>query len=104
MIVETTNYFAREGQSAAVLAQRRKASAIRRELGLEPGCIYVKLEGAGPDIRWECRFPSREAYEADMAARAQSQEFAAARKEMHTLLERFERHLSVPDELPGDGS
>ncbi|BCH30768.1 hypothetical protein MesoLjLc_26980 [Mesorhizobium sp. L-8-10] len=103
MIVETTNYFAREGQAAAVLAQRRKASAIRRELGLEPGRIYVKLEGAGPDTRWECRFPSLEAYKADMAERAQSQAFAAARKDMHTLLERFERHLSAPDELPGDG-
>ncbi len=104
MIIETTNYFAREGQADAVLTQRRKASALRRDLGLDPGRIYVKLEGAGPDVRWECRFPSREAYEADMAARAQSEAFAAARKEMHTLLDRFERHLSAPDEMQDGGS
>lgn len=104
MIIETTNYFAREGQAAIVLAQRRKASALRRDLGLDPGRIYVKLEGAGPDVRWECRFQSHEAYEADMAVRARSEAFSTARKEMHTLLDRFERHLSVPDEMQDDGS
>lgn len=93
MIVEATNYFAREGQAAAVLEQRRKATEIRRELGLDPGRILIRLEGNGPDVRWECEFPSREAYEADMAARGESQAFADARKAMHTLLVRFERHV-----------
>lgn len=58
-----------------------------------PGRILRKLEGAGPDVRWECSFETRADYESDMAVRAASAEFAAARKEMHTLVERFERHL-----------
>ncbi|WP_269932024.1 hypothetical protein [Aminobacter sp. HY435] len=93
MIVEATNYFAREGQAAAVLEQRREATELRRELGLDPGRILIRLEGNGPDVRWECNFASREAYEVDMAARGGSQAFADARKTMHTLLERFERHV-----------
>lgn len=93
MIVEATNYFARDGQSDAVLKQRRKASEIRRDLGLNPGRILIRLEGNGPDVRWECSFASREAYDADMAVRGGSQGFTDARKAMHTLLERFERHV-----------
>ena len=98
MIIEATNYFARQGQAEAVLEQRRKATEIRLELGLEPGRILLKLEGSGPDVRWECSFASQEAYEADRAARAASPAFEAARKQMHTLLDRFERHVSVQDE------
>ncbi|CAK7260222.1 MULTISPECIES: hypothetical protein [unclassified Shinella] len=94
MIVEATNYFAREGLADAVLEQRRKASEIRRGLGLEPGLILVKLEGDGPDVRWECRFASRAAYEADRAARAASPDFEEARRAMHRLLAKFERHVS----------
>ncbi|PWK77033.1 hypothetical protein [Aminobacter sp. AP02] len=97
MIVEATNYFARDGQAGAVLQQRRKATEIRRELGLDPGRILIRLEGNGPDVRWECSFASREAYEADMAARGRSQAFADARKAMHILLERFERHVYEGD-------
>lgn len=97
MIVEATNYFAKEGQAAAVLEQRRKATEIRAQLGLDPGRILIRLEGSGPDVRWECSFASREAYEADMAVRGGSQAFADARKEMHTLLERFERHVYEGD-------
>ena len=95
MIVEATNYFAKEGLAGAVLEQRRKASEIRRALGLEMGVIFLKLEGTGPDVRWECRFASREAYEADRLARAASPEFEEARKFMHGLLEKFERHVSI---------
>lgn len=94
MIVEATNYFAREGLADAVLEQRRKASEIRRGLGLEPGLILVKLEGDGPDVRWECRFASRAVYEADRAARAASPDFEEARRAMHRLLAKFERHVS----------
>lgn len=102
MIVEATNYFAKEGQVEAALAQRRKATEIRRALGLEPGVILLKMEGAGPDIRWECRFASRQAYEEDRAKRAASPEFEAARKQMHSLLEKFERHVSVELETASD--
>lgn len=97
MIIEATNYFAREGQAEAVLKQRRKASEIRRSLGLEAGVILVKLEGTGPDVRWECRFASFEAYEADRAKRAASRQFEEARERMHSLLERFERHVCEED-------
>ena len=93
MLVEITNYYARPGQADAVLEQRRLATALRVRLGLVPGRIFRKLEGAGPDVRWECTFASRAAYDADMAARAASSEFAATRESMHGLLERFERHL-----------
>jgi len=93
MIVEATNYFAKDGHAGAVLEQRRKATEIRKQLGLDPGRILVRLEGDGPDVRWECSFASRQAYDADMKARGGSQAFADARKAMHTLLERFERHI-----------
>lgn len=102
MIVETTNYFAKMGQADAVLEQRRKACALRVEMGLDPGTVLIKLDGDGPDIRWDCTFATREAYEADMAARAALPAFAAARREMHLLLTRFERHLNVSDQVtPG---
>ncbi|WP_436124377.1 hypothetical protein [Aminobacter sp. LjRoot7] len=98
MIVEATNYFAKEGLADDVLTQRRKATEIRRRLGLDPGRILVRTEGDGPDIRWECSFASREAYDADRAARTASPDFEAARKQMHTLLERFERHVYEVEE------
>jgi hypothetical protein len=97
-IIEITNYFAREGQIQAVLQQRRRATATRCELGLEPGEILVLREGNGPDIRWECRFATREAHDADLAVRAGSRAFVEARREMHTLLEQFERQVYETDE------
>ncbi|MEW6436365.1 MAG: NIPSNAP family protein [Pseudomonadota bacterium] len=97
MIVETTSYFAKAGKAEAVLEHRRAVTEIRRTLGLDPGRIFVKLEGSGPDVRWECRFVSMEAYESDRARRASSPEFEAARKHMHSLIEKFERHLSTED-------
>lgn len=93
MIVETTHYYALPGRVDAVLEQRRRATDVRIKLGLLPGRILRKLEGAGPDIRWECSFETRADYDADMAVRAASAEFATARQAMHTLIERFERHL-----------
>jgi hypothetical protein len=93
MVIEITNYYALPGRADAVLAQRRQASEIRARLGLPAGRIFKKLEGAGPDVRWECVFDSRAEYERDLAARGLSEEFTRARGDMHTLLERFERHL-----------
>jgi hypothetical protein len=93
MFIEITHYFALPGQVDAVLAQRRHASAIRARLGLPAGRIFRKVEGAGPDVRWECGFASREDYERDLAARDASEAFQRARKDMHALLARFERHL-----------
>jgi hypothetical protein len=93
LIVEITHYYARPGQADAVLEQRRHATALRLRLGLAPGRIFRKLEGTGPDVRWECDFASHALYDSDMAARAESTEFASARQAMHGLLERFERHV-----------
>lgn len=93
MIVETTNYFALPGREEEVLATRRAATTIRVALGLQPGEILVRLEGDGPNVRWECRFIDRAAYEEDRKARAASPEFEANKAVMHRLLRRFERHL-----------
>lgn len=93
MILETTNYYPLPGKEAEVLAQRRTATAIRVALGLEPGEIFVRLDGQGPSVKWQCRFADAAQFEADMAARASSGEFIAARKQMHALIERFERHV-----------
>lgn len=102
VIVESTNYFARPGQARAVLEQRRSATRIRKALGLPAGRILVRIDGEGPDVRWECEFADWAAYDLDRAARKKSAEFEAARVEMHTLLDRFERHVQevVSDDLP----
>lgn len=104
MIVEITNYFAKEGQAQRVLEQRRRASAIRASLGLDPGLIFVRLEGNGPDVRWECNFASPADYEADMTIRKGSADFSEARRAMHALVKNFERHLYAADtEAPRQG-
>src|ERR1700733_14554259 len=56
-IVERTQYYAKPGLAAGVLAQRRKASAVRVSIGLPAGEIFVKhLDGDGsePDVAWQC--------------------------------------------------
>jgi hypothetical protein len=93
VIVETTNYYAKPGREAEVLTQRRLATAIRKSLGLSEGRTFVLLEANGPSVKWQCEFPSQAAYREDMEARNGSTEFAEARAQMHTLIERFERHL-----------
>lgn len=100
MIVETTNYYARPDHVEEVLAQRRQATGLRVAMGLPAGQIFVKKSGPGPDVRWECRFPSEADYMADMQARANNPEFAAGRKQMHEFLTHFERHVEteVPDQ------
>jgi hypothetical protein len=98
MIVEATNYFARNGNTSEVLEQRRRATAIRVSLGLDAGRILVKVDGDGPNVRWECAFASQEEYEADRAARKASEDFEASRKKMLTLVDRFERHIYRQDD------
>lgn len=93
MIIEITNYYARPEKVDAVVAQRRRATAIRAQLGLPPGRAFRKLEGAGPDVRWECTYATRAEYKRDLALRTASEEFTQARQAMHLLVERFERHL-----------
>ena len=44
MLIEITNYYALPGRTEDVLAQRRRATAIRLALGLPPGQTFRKLE------------------------------------------------------------
>ena len=68
MIVERTHYYAKPGRTDDVLATRRKASEIRARLGLPQGVISVGAghEGGGPDVAWECAFPTSEAHQRDL--------------------------------------
>jgi dienelactone hydrolase len=104
MFVERTQYYAKTGRAAAVLSVRRKASAIRREIGLPAGSIFVNEGDAeGPDVQWECSFGSKAEHDRDLEARAASAAFRAVREEMRTHLDRFERHvfrLESPEAVP----
>jgi len=93
--IERTLYFAKPGMAADVLATRKRASAVRVAVGLPHGRIVSRAEGSDSvaDVEWECRFDSREARDADLAARAASPEFEAVRKSMGALLAKFERHV-----------
>ena len=97
MIVEVTNYYAKPGTVDEVLVHRRRGSALREQLGLPAGKIFIKLSGDGPDVRWECSFATMTEFDADMAARAKSPEFGIQRQQMGGLLERFERHVQKSD-------
>ncbi len=97
MIFERTNYFAKPGQREAVLAMRRNASAVRVALGLPPGAIFVKAEGDGPDVSWQCAFADAAAHAADLKAREESEAFERVRAEMRAVIQRFERHVDVRD-------
>src|SRR5215831_5777565 len=97
MWVERTAYFAKPGMAAAVLEMRRQASAVRAAIGLAAGTIFVSAGGDGPDVRWECAFPTAEAQAADLAARAASAQFEAVRARMRSLLARFERAVERTD-------
>jgi len=99
MWVERTAYFAKPGMAAEVLESRRLASAVRTAIGLPAGNIFVRSSGEGPDVRWECSFPTAEAHAADLAAREASPEFESVRAHMRTLLDRFERAVERIDEV-----
>jgi hypothetical protein len=97
MIVEATHYYAKPGMAEAVLAMRRRGTILRVALGLPAGTILVRTGAAGPDVRWECRFETQAALDADLAARDASPEFAEQRRLMGALLDRFERHIFRED-------
>jgi carboxymethylenebutenolidase len=93
MIVERTHYYAKPNQHDAVLALRRRACEVRVAIGLPAGEIRVKADASadGPDVVWECAFPSKRAHQADLDARAASADFEAVRADMRAAIERFER-------------
>jgi len=96
MVVERTQYFAKPGLAAEVLAVRRKASAVRVSIGLPAGEIFVKHpggDGSEPDVAWQCTFADAATREADLAARAASAAFEGVRVQMRKLYARFERQV-----------
>ncbi len=97
MWIERTSYYAKPGRATAVLDARRRASAVRAAIGLPVGAIYVREGDEGPDVRWECSFETAEVHAADLAARAASEEFEAARAHMREQIDRFERHVERRD-------
>jgi dienelactone hydrolase len=100
MIVERTNYYAKPGRAADVLAIRRRACQVRAGLGLAAGTVHVKAGGGGPDVSWECFYATKAAHDADLAARAASPEFTAVRKAVSEAIDRFERHIESRDPEP----
>ena len=93
MIIERTHYYAKANQNDAVLALRRRACDVRVAIGLPAGTIRVKADAGadGPDVAWECAFPSKQAHQADLDARAASLDFEAVRAGMRGAIKRFER-------------
>jgi hypothetical protein len=93
-IVEQNFYYPKPGKEAEVLQTRTLASQVRRQIGLDSGRILLRqssdTEGTAYVI-WEIEYPSIEAREADMAARAASPDFESVRARMRTLIDRFER-------------
>jgi len=105
-IVERTQYYAKPGLAAEVLATRRKASAVRVSIGLPAGEIFVKHPGGDdsePDVAWQCTFADAAARDADLAARAASAEFEAVRVQMRKLYARFERQVFAIASLDAKG-
>jgi dienelactone hydrolase len=102
MIVERTQYFAKPGLADEVLAIRRKASAVRRALGLSSGRIFTRGLGSqadSPDVVWECVFHDETEQQADLATRAASPDFEAVRATMRAAIDRFDRYVFKEEAL-----
>jgi dienelactone hydrolase len=107
MIIERTNYYSKAGLQEAVLAMRRAACEVRRDIGLPVGAIRTRIAGEGPDVTWECAFATEKAHAADLAARAASAAFEDVRRQMRGLIDRFERlleraEIALPAHWSGD--
>ena len=103
MIIERTEYYARPGMAGEVLAIRRRACAVRRDLGLSAGQVFTRRHSSDaetPDVVWECAFASGEEQERDLAARGDSPAFSAVRAEMSKHLAQFRRHVVERDPEP----
>ncbi|WP_273687900.1 hypothetical protein [Ketogulonicigenium vulgare] len=93
MILEITSYTPRDGMAEAVLAHRKRGCDVRAAMGLPRGDVYLLVDGTGPVVRWLCQYPDRAAFDADMAARALSPDFAVQREEMGKLIAGFSREV-----------
>ncbi|MCB1493259.1 MAG: prolyl oligopeptidase family serine peptidase [Rhodobiaceae bacterium] len=100
MLFERTSYHPKPGKFDAVLDLRLRACAVRREIGLREGDIYVETRdpdyhvGAdGRIVHWECAFPGEAEQAADLAARGGSEAFRQVRNEMQFLIDDFSRSI-----------
>jgi len=103
MIIERTIYLPKPGKLEQVLATRRRASDIRRRIGLRAGEISVESDVGGPPVRiqWQCSFAGETAHKADLDARAASHDFEAIRKTMADLIDDFDRQILRPVPMSG---
>lgn len=103
MITERTVYLPKLGRFDAVLATRRRASEIRRSIGLRPGVIAIENDGDGQPVRvqWQCSFADEAAHRADLAARAASPDFERVRQTMTGLIDDFQRQILRPVAMNG---
>lgn len=93
MIIERTSYQPKPGQFDRVLALRRRACAVRQEIGLPAGEVFVEEGEAGAVVHWECRFAAGAEQAEDLARRDASDGFGAVRAEMQTAIDGFERRV-----------
>jgi dienelactone hydrolase len=104
MIVERTGYFARPGMREEVLAMRRAACDVRRDIGLAAGRVFIMNRDASdersPDVVWECAFHDADAHAADLKARADSPAFGDIRERMRALIDDFRRDVLTLDDAP----
>jgi dienelactone hydrolase len=96
MLIERTCYLPKPGRFEDVLANRRAASAVRREIGLDAGAIWTGETAKGAMVFWEGRFADAARHQADLAARAASPAFQAARARMRGLIDDFDRQILTP--------
>ena len=96
-IVVQNYYYALPGRAEEVFELRLHASELRAKLGLPRGRVLRRTsapkgeDNAGPDVIWECDYPSRAARQEDIARLSQSAEFDQVEKHMDGLLRKFDR-------------
>lgn len=102
MVLERTTYWPKEGTFDDVLATRRAACEVRRDIGLPLGEILIEngVDGKPSVVHWECRFADADTQARDMAARAQSDAFTRIRERMHQQISQFERRVFHPATAP----
>lgn len=103
MITERTVYLPKSGKLDDVLATRRRASEIRREIGLRAGEISIEndVDGTPLRIQWQCNFADEAAHKADLDGRAASPDFTSIRKTMTSMIDDFKRQVLRPVAMNG---
>lgn len=101
-IVVQNHYYPKPGLEQQVLETRLRASAVRRDLGLEVGRVLVRTNPVDGQsyVIWECDYPSLEAREKDAAAAEGAAAFKAVQDKMGGLIARFERIVWKVQALP----